>query len=264
LVFFWKRYTEIRRENKVIGGEKVISKTAVVETDAIGSGTRIGDFAVVRAGVRLGQNVLVHPHVVIEPGVVVGDGVEIFPFAYLGREPKGAGTLARQPEFEKVITIGAECSVGANAVIYYDVSVEENTLIGDGASIREQCRIGSRCIVARDVTINYNTKIGDRTKIMDSTHITGNCVIGNDVFISVLVGTTNDNAMGGEGYSEELVLGPTVEDGAMVGAKANLLPGVVVGRDAIVGAGALVTRPVEPETIVMGVPARVVRRVEKR
>jgi acetyltransferase-like isoleucine patch superfamily enzyme len=243
---------------------QLISTTAVVDTNAIGVNTRIGDFAVVHAGVRLGDNVVVHPHVVIGENVVVGDDAEIFPFAYLGREPKGAGATARKPEFEKTLTIGANCSIGPSAVIYYDVSIGENTLIGDGASIRERCRIGSRCIVARNVTVNYNTTIGDRTKIMDSTHITGNCVIGNDVFISVLVGTTNDNAMGREGYNDQSVRGPTVEDGAMVGAKANLLPGVVVGRGAVVGAGALVTRPVEPETIVMGVPARFVRWVGER
>src|SRR5215212_8365492 len=105
------------------GEDSLISKTAVIETGAIGSGTRIGDFTIVHAGVRLGERVIVHPHVVIEAGVVVGDGVEIFPFAYLGREPKGAGAMARQPEFEKTIRIGANCSIGPNAVIYYDVSI---------------------------------------------------------------------------------------------------------------------------------------------
>lgn len=242
--------------------EAVISERAVVETDAIGSGTRIGDFAVVRADVRLGDNVVIHPHVVVEPGVVIGDGAEVFPGTYLGKEPKGAGATARLPEFEKKVSVGAGCVIGPNAVIYYDVSIGDNTLIGDGASIREQCQIGSSCIVARNVTINYNAAVGDRTKIMDCTHVTGNCRVGDDVFISVLVGMTNDNAMGRKGYTEASILGPTIEDGAMVGAKANLLPGVVIGRGAIVGAGAVVTKAVEAGTLVAGVPARFVRRVE--
>lgn len=237
----------------------MISKLAVVESTEIGTNVRIAEFAVVRAGARLGNDVIVHPHVVIGPGVTIGDGVEIFPGAFIGREPKGAGALARQPVFDRVVTIGANTSIGPHAIIYYDVVIGENTLIADGASIREKCRIGSRCIISRYVTINYNTTIGDRTKVMDLTHLTGNMSIGNDVFVSVNVGTTNDNAIGKVGYSEERVLGPTIEDGAAVAVGASLLPGVVIGRDAIVGAGAVVTKNVEPETLVIGMPARRVR-----
>ncbi len=239
-----------------------ISKTAVVETDAIGSGTRIEDFAVVRAGVRLGDNVVIHPHAVIEPGVVVGDGVEVFPGAYIGKEPKGAGATARAPDFERSVVLGSESSIGPNAVIYYDVRIGNNTLIGDNASIREKVTVGEYCILSRGVTVNYNTKAGDRTKIMDLTHITGNCLIGNDVFISVCVATTNDNAIGRAGYDASKVRGPRINDNAAIGAAANLLPHVEIGEGAVVGASALVTKNVSPRKLVVGVPARVIKDVE--
>jgi len=232
---------------------------AVVETAAIGENVEIGEFAIVRAGAVLGNGVVIHPHAVIAAGVILGDGVEVFPGAFLGREPKGAGATARQPSFERTLKIGAGCSIGPHAVIYYDVEIGEGTLIGDGASIREQCRIGSRCIVSRYVTINYNTSVGDRTKIMDGSHITGNCTLGADVFVSTLVGSTNDNTIGKQGYSAEHVVGPTIRDGAMVGAGAILLPAVVIGERAVVGAGSVVTRDVEPDAVVMGVPARPIR-----
>jgi acetyltransferase-like isoleucine patch superfamily enzyme len=239
----------------------MISKLAVVESTEIGANVRIAEFAIVRAGARLGNDVVIHPHVVVGPGVTIGDGVEIFPGAFIGREPKGAGALARQPVFERTISIGANASIGPHAIIYYDVTIGENTLIADGASIREKCRIGSRCIISRYVTINYNTTVGDRTKVMDLTHVTGNMTIGNDVFISVNVGSTNDNAIGKAGYSEDRVLGPTIEDGAAVGVGASLLPGVRIGAGAIVGAGAVLTKDVAAETLVMGMPARFVRRL---
>ncbi len=137
------------------------------------------------------------------------------------------------------------------------MEIGENTLLGDGASIREKCRIGSYCVIARYVSVNYNTVIGNHTKIMDQTHITGNCKIGNHVFISTMVGTANDNAGGRKGYNEEAITGPTVEDHVFVGLGASLLPGVKIGHHATVGAGSVVTKDVPPEVRVMGVPARI-------
>ena len=239
----------------------MISPHAVVLTDAIGPGVKIAEFAVVRQGTRLGKDVTIHPHVTIEPGVHIEDGVEIFPGAYLGKEPKGVGTTLRSVTFERHLRIGRGSSIGPNAVIFYDVEIGAETLIGDGASIREQCRIGAHCLISRYVTVNFNTVIGDRARIMDSTHITGNCVIGNNVFISTLVATVNDNEMVSRSYAESKIVGPRIADNVSIGAGACLFPGVRVGEGAIVGAGSVVTKDVESYTVVMGVPARLTRRL---
>ena len=237
-----------------------MSKLAVIETESIGRNVTIHEFAVIRRGAVLGDGVVIHPHVVIEAGVTVGAGVEIFPGAFLGKEPKGAGATARLPAFERRIVIGDGCSIGPHAVVFYDVEIGAGTLLGDGASIREQARIGERCLLSRYVTLNYNVRIGDRTKIMDLCHITGNTTIGSDVFISTMVGMTNDNAMGKDGFRDDDIRGPTIEDGAMIGVGAKLLPRVRIGAGAIVGAGAVVTRDVAPGVLVMGVPAKPVAR----
>jgi UDP-3-O-[3-hydroxymyristoyl] glucosamine N-acyltransferase len=102
----------------------------------------------------IGEAVVIHPHVVIESGVAIGDNVEIFPGAYIGKVPKGAGALSRTPTFVARIEIGANCSIGPHAVVYYDVVLGASTLLGDGASIREQTRIGSRTVIGRYVTVN--------------------------------------------------------------------------------------------------------------
>jgi len=242
----------------------MISDLAVVGTKDIGRGVRIGPFAVIADNVRLGNDVHIHPHVVIEAGVEIGDGVEIFPGAYIGKEPKGAGSLARKPTFERRVVIGANSSIGPHAVVYYDVEIGNNTLLGDGASIRERCKIGSHCIVARYVTINYSTTIGDRTKIMDLSHVTGNGSIANDVFISVLVGTTNDNSMGQLPYDETRVVGPTVHDGVAIGVGASLLPGVDIGEGTVIGAGAVVSKNIGANKLVLSVPAKVMNRFKQQ
>jgi acetyltransferase-like isoleucine patch superfamily enzyme len=241
----------------------MISKLAVVEASDIGDNVVIQEFAVIRRGASIGNNVRIHPHVVIESGVHVGDNVEIFPGAYLGKEPKGAGAIARPLDFGHAVTIGDGCIIGPGCVIYQDVVIGRHTLIGDGANVREQTTIGEYCVIGRGVTLYYNLEIGNRTKIMDNTNITGNCKIGNNVFISTLVSTTNDNHLGKLGYNDH-VRGPTIEDNVAIGAGANILPGVLVGESAIVGAGSVVTKDVEPGTLVMGVPARVIRRLDEQ
>lgn len=241
-----------------------ISPHAVVQSDQIGRNVRIHEFAVIRAGARIGNGVVVHSHVVIESDVVLEDGVEVFPGAYLGKEPKGPGVLARQPIFTRRLTVGANSLIGPHSIIYFDVDIGESCLIGDGASIREQTQIGNKTIIGRYVTVNYNTRIGDNVKIMDHSWLAGNMTIGDRVFISGGVFTANDNSIGlTTEYHEEQIIGPTIEADAAVGANAILLPRVTIGQGAIVGAGSVVSRDVDPKTVVMGVPARLVRRLEE-
>jgi acetyltransferase-like isoleucine patch superfamily enzyme len=123
--------------------------------------------------------------------------------------------------------------------------------------------VGHHCIISRYVTVNYNTIIGDRTKIMDLTHITGNCVIGDDVFISVLVSTANDNIVATQEFTEELIRGPVIADRAIIGLGASVLPAVVVGEGAMIGAGSVVTKDVAPGYLAIGVPARVIKSLRK-
>lgn len=239
----------------------MISPHAIVQTSRMGANVAIGEFSIVRSDVVLGNDVVVHPHSIINSGAIIGDNVEIFPGTVIGKEPKGAGALSRAPVFERRVVIAAGCSIGPHAVIFYDVEIGESTLVGDGASIREGCRIGSRCLISRYVTVNYETTIGDRTKVMDNTHLTGKCRIGDDVFISAHVAMANDRAGGKHGYVEEEIRGPAVDNGAVIGIGAILLPGVHIGAEALVAAGAVVSKDVEPKSLVVGVPARFVKRI---
>jgi len=233
-----------------------IHPTAAVEADSIGAGVTIGEFAVVRAGAVLGDGASIHPHVVIEPGVEIGEGVEVLPGAYLGRSPRATRGIAREPTFEASLRVGAGCSIGAAAVVYYDVEIGDDTLLGDGAIVRELCRIGARAVIGAQVSLDRDVIVGDGVRVMHKAHLTGHTQVGEGAFVGPLVSTVNDNAMGREGYSEGSVRGPMIEAGAMIGGGASLLPGVVLGRASVVAAGAVVTRDVEAGTTVMGVPAR--------
>lgn len=224
----------------------------------------ISKTAIIKDNVKIGNNVTIKDFVVIYPGTIIEDNVEIMEGAIIGRLPKGANAIARKTiEEYKTVIIGEGSVISPHAVIYTDVEIGKGTLIGDGASIREQCRIGDQCIISRCVTVNYNTKIGNKTKIMDNTHITGNMIIGNNVFISVLVSTTNDNNIGAKGYNEDFVKGPIIEDNVLIGASANLLPGITIGENFLVWAGSVVTKSFEERFAIICILNKLVRRGEK-
>lgn len=228
-----------------------ISSTAVIPNTVI-----IHDNVIIEDDVKL------HDYVILYPGTIIKKGVEIYDHCVIGKLPTTPGSTARTYNSEYgVTTIEEKTILCPGVVIYTGTVIGNNTLLGDNCSIRENCKIGSYCIISRNVTVNYETEVGNYTKIMDNSHITGNMKIGNHVFISVLVSSTNDNSMGRSEDATEHLCGPVVEDYVTIGAGASLLPEVVVGNNSIVGAGALVTKSVPPNKVVMGIPARVVRDV---
>lgn len=231
---------------KKIDKSAVIAKTAVIHEDVV-----------------IEADVVIHDYVVIYPHTLIKAGTEIYDHCVLGKYPKTTGVTARKlrEEYGQVI-VGENCVLSPGVVLYTEVEIGSMTLLGDYCSIREECKIGTGSIIGRGVNVNYHTQIGNHTKIMDSAIITGNMKIGNHVFISMGVITSNDNTMGREKYDEGHIVGPTIEDDVTIGAGANLFPGVHIGKNAMVGASALVTRDVPENMMVMGIPARVVREVK--
>ena len=232
------------------------TEKSTVETKKIGQNVHIGEYCIIRASATIGNNVIIHPHVIINDGVEIGDNVEIFSGTIIGKEPKAPDIISRILTYNNEIHIGKSCSIGPNTIIYYDVNIGNNCLIGDTVAIRENCRIGNRCIIGMHVSLNYNVTVGDDTKIMTKSHVTGNTLIGKNVFISAGVCMANDKNFGTNGYDEGSIKGPVIEDYAKIGVGAILLPDVRIGENAIVAAGAVVTKNVEKNSKVMGVPAR--------
>lgn len=239
-----------------------MSSASIHPTAQIAPDVAIGAHVVLGAGVRIGSGSVLGNGCVLHEGTVIGAGVRIFDNSVLGRVPQRVASMTRSlPAQLAPLTIGDGCVVGACAVLYRGTTIGEATLIGDLASIREECSVGANSVIARLVSVNYGARIGRRVKIMDNCHITGNMLIEDGVFISVLVSTTNDNAMDRRHHATGDFSGPRILRGASIGAAATILPGITVGEYAMVGAGAHVCRPVPPRKVVVGSPARVVRDV---
>src|SRR5262249_15074175 len=113
----------------------------------------------------------------------------------------------------------------------------------------------------RGALIENDTTVGALTKIQADAYITAYSTLEDNVFIAPCVVTTNDNFMGRTERRHELIAGPTIRRGARVGGGAVLCPGIEVGEEAFVGAGAVVAKDGPAGTVVVGSPARVIREV---
>ena len=117
-------------------------------------------------------------------------------------------------------------------------------ILGDQSCVRERVSIGDDVVVGRGSLVENDTTIGARTKIQADAYVTAYSTLEEDVFVAPCVVTTNDNFMGRTEKRLELMKGPTIRRGARVGGGAILCPGVEVGEEAFVGAGAVVTKDV--------------------
>lgn len=152
--------------------------------------------------------------------------------------------------------------------IHSTASVSPKAQLGQGTKvwinvqIRENAVIGDNCIVSKDVYIDHAVTIGDRCKIQNSVSVYHGVSIGNDVFVGPNASFTNDRVP--RAFNSDWKITPTfIKDGASIGANSTLICGITVGEYAMVAAGSVVTRDVEPYTLVMGNPARPVARIDK-
>src|SRR5207253_7913730 len=106
-----------------------------------------------------------------------------------------------------------------------------------------------------------DTSIGAMTKIQADAYITAYSTLEEHVFVAPCVVTTNDNFMGRTEQRHDLIKGPTIRRGARIGGGAVLCPGIEIGEEAFVGAGAIVIRDVPARAVVVGSPARQIREV---
>jgi acetyltransferase-like isoleucine patch superfamily enzyme len=226
---------------------------------------QIGQNVVLSNETTLGDQVTIGNNVTFRGAVEVGDGVTIFDGAVLGRPPLSAGNATRPiPAQHGALRIGRGSIVGANAVLYTGSTFGDRVLIGDLASIREGCTVGDDGVIGRGVLVMYDTSIGARTRIIDGAIITGGATIEDDVFIGPGVNSINDNDvyLRRYGCGEGTWRGATIRRFAVIGTGANVAAGIEIGRGALVAPSAMVTKDVEAWTVVAGVPARFLRRIQ--
>ena len=201
------------------------------------------------------------PTATVYPGTVLGEGVRVLDNAVVGKQPSLSprSTAKREPLEPTVIGDGTIVSTGA--IVFAGSRIGARVILGDQSCVRERVTIGDDVVLGRGSLIENDTTIGALTKIQAEAYITAYSTLEDNVFIAPCVVTTNDNYMGRTEARHATIKGPTIRRGARVGGGAILCPGIEVGEEAFVGAGAVVTKDVAARMLVVGNPARVLREV---
>ncbi len=147
--------------------------------------------------------------------------------------------------------VGERSIIRSHTVIYERVRIGRNVQVGHNAMIREDVTVGDNTVVGSHTVIDGRVSVGSGVRIETGVYIPPETIIGDSVFIGPRAVFTNDR------YPPSSRLqGAVVEDYAVIGANATILPGVRIGRRAVVAAGSVVVRDVPPDTVVAGNPAR--------
>lgn len=205
--------------------------------------------------------------------LVIGENVQIAPTARF-----------QFTKHTKRIYIGPGSSIGHNALIYENVTfqgkvtINPNTVIESGCVISDGTFIGTGCMLRPDTLISKNCKIGHMTVFEGKTtikrdtlihaqcHITRGVLIGQGCFIAPFFIGANDSIMlHMRRHIHPYADNPyTIGDFVRIAVGVIMLPGVNIGNNAVIGAGAVVTKDVPENAIVKGLPARVVGKVDKK
>lgn len=146
----------------------------------------------------------------------------------------------------------------------HETSIVETSQIGDQTKIwafshiSEGVKIGKNCVIGEGVHVGKNVIIGNNVKIQNHSLIYEGVEIEDNVFIGPNVITTNDlyPKCGDWDTSSDRFRKTLIKNGASIGANTTIICGVVIGNNSMIGAGSVVTRDVEGNTLVFGNPAR--------
>ena len=199
--------------------------------------------ALVSPQAKLGENVTVGPFTVIHDNVHVGSGSRIDGYCELGYPTSLADG---QP-----LTIGCDAVIRSHSIFYQGSNFEDGLVTGHRVTVREKTQAGKNLQIGTLGDIQGHCEIGDYVRFHSNVHIGQHSSIGNYVWIFPYVVLTNDPHP-----PSEIMMGVTIKDFVAIATMSIILPGVTVGKGALVGAHSSVSRDVAPDTVVGGAPAK--------
>jgi acetyltransferase-like isoleucine patch superfamily enzyme len=191
---------------------------------------------------------------IVHPGVSLGADVVIEEYCIIGAPPRGhaAGELAT--------VIGPGAYVRSHTVIYAGNKIGRNFQTGNKVNIRELNVIGDDVSIGTLSVVEHHVEIGDRVRIHSQVFVPEYSILENECWLGPNVVLTNAKFPMSPDAKRNLK-GPVIRPKAKIGANVTILPGVVIGANALVGAGSVVCRDVPEGSVVAGNPARIIKHI---
>jgi acetyltransferase-like isoleucine patch superfamily enzyme len=191
---------------------------------------------------------------IVHDNVILGAGAVIEDFSIVGVPPRGK----KSGELETRIGDGAV--IRSHTVIYAGNVIGRNFQTGNKVNIRETNRIGDNVSIGTLSVVEHHVEIGNNVRIHTQVFVPEFSVLEDGCWLGPNVVLTNAKYPLSPGVKDQLK-GPVIRKGAKIGANVTLLPGVVIGENALVGAGSVVVSDVPAGAVVVGNPARVIRQI---
>lgn len=188
------------------------------------------------------------------PGVSIPDDADIGHFVLIGVPFK-----ASENETTETI-IGANAIIRSHTVIYGGNNIGNNFQTGHGVLVREMNRIGNNVSIGSNSVVEHHIKIGNGVRVHSNAFIPEYSILEDECWIGPNVVFTNAKYPRSADV-KKCLKGPRILQNAKIGANATLLPGITVGMNAVIGAGAVVTRDVPDGKVVAGNPATIIKDV---
>jgi acetyltransferase-like isoleucine patch superfamily enzyme len=198
---------------------------------------------------KIGQNVTFGNFITVGNDVSIGDDSVIESYSHIGysngREKSG-------------LTIGRNAHIRSHSIVYQGSNIGSNLVTGHHAIIRENCEIGDFFQAGTATVVMGELEIGNHVRTGSNVEIGQGSKIGNCVWIYINTSLINDRHP-----PSEDVIGPVIEDFAVVGAHSVIYPGIRVGADSLVGSGCFLTQDLPPGNIAVGNPSKIVGSTSK-
>ncbi len=179
---------------------------------------------------------------------------------YEQEKMKKSKNSSDEPQFH--IIIGKNVLIRSGVVIYFDVNIGNNCWINHNAIIRENVNISENSTIGSNTICENNVSIGDKCVIHNNTMICAETLIESCVFIGPGVSFTNNSPIGHLRDVPSTIGGAKLRFGCAIGGGATICPGIEIGQESIIAAGAVVTKDIPSRIIVAGNPAKKIKDVE--
>lgn len=244
---------KIHNEKIKVGKNCEINENVILfDNIKIGNNCKIGNNVILKS-VSIGDNTIIEDNSIIGYGTITGHYYD---------QKQYQKEQNRIQEAKYRITLGNNVLIRTGVIIYFDAKIGNNCWINHNAIIRERVDILEDTTIGSYTICENDVSIGKRCVVHNHTMICAETIIESYVFIGPGVTFTNNSPIGHLRNVPSTIRGAKLRLGCAIGGGATICPGIEIGQEAIVAAGAIVTKDIAPRIIVVGNPAKKIKDVE--